>query len=480
MPLRELDTDYLVVGCGAAGMAFTDALVDASKLDVIMVDRRHAPGGHWNEAYPFVKLHQPAAFYGVSSLRLGDDAIDRHGPNEGLYEQASAAQICSYYDLVMRERLVPTGRVRYFPMCDYAAGPDGTHPFVSRVSGEAYAVTVRKALVDANYLQPSVPASTPPPFEVAPDARCVSVDKLASIEDHPDRHVVVGTGKTAIDACLWLLQGGVSPDAIRWIRPRELLLNNRLYMQCGNLVGNLFEGISLQMEAAAKATSLADLFDRLEDSDQLLRVDERVAPGMYKGATVSASELAALRRIEDVVRLGHVRRVERDRIVLEQGTVPAGAHDLHVHCAARGLRLAPAVPMFAPGRVTLQPIRIGLIPFNAAIVGFIEATRSDLADKNRLCPPNPLPDVPLDWVRGTLIGMNADRMWAKEPDIAAWLEGTRLNAARGLRHPPRSRGASAGPARVRACGEAASCRRAGIASGGRGRGPRPARACACA
>lgn len=44
MPTRTIETDYLVVGCGAAGMAFTDALVSDSDADVVMVDRRHAPG----------------------------------------------------------------------------------------------------------------------------------------------------------------------------------------------------------------------------------------------------------------------------------------------------------------------------------------------------------------------------------------------------------------------------------------------------
>ena len=62
-----IETDYLVIGAGAAGMAFTDALVADSDAEVVMVDRRHCPGGHWNDAYPFVRLHQPAAYYGVNS-----------------------------------------------------------------------------------------------------------------------------------------------------------------------------------------------------------------------------------------------------------------------------------------------------------------------------------------------------------------------------------------------------------------------------
>jgi choline dehydrogenase-like flavoprotein len=63
MATRTIETDYLVVGSGAAGMAFTDSLISASDAQVVMVDRRHAPGGHWNDAYPFVRLRScPTAF----------------------------------------------------------------------------------------------------------------------------------------------------------------------------------------------------------------------------------------------------------------------------------------------------------------------------------------------------------------------------------------------------------------------------------
>jgi len=55
--MNIIDTDYLVVGAGAAGLAFTDALIADSDADVVMVDRRDSPGGHWNNAYPFVRIH---------------------------------------------------------------------------------------------------------------------------------------------------------------------------------------------------------------------------------------------------------------------------------------------------------------------------------------------------------------------------------------------------------------------------------------
>ncbi len=266
MPKRTLETDYLVVGCGAAGMAFADSLLDASRAEMIMVDRRQAPGGHWLEAYPFVRLHQPSSFYGVNSLPLGSETIDRHGPNEGFYERAGAAEICAYYDRVMQERLLPSGRVRYFPMSSYR----GEHRFVSAISGEEVEVKVRKKLVDATYLEGRVPASSPPPFEVAPGAVCVPVGALVNVRDTPTGYVVIGAGKTALDACTWLLDGGVEPSDICWIKPREGWFLNRRYLQGGELVGTMFEGISLQLEAAAQATSMDDLFARLEAMQQNL------------------------------------------------------------------------------------------------------------------------------------------------------------------------------------------------------------------
>jgi hypothetical protein len=314
-------------------------------------------------------------------------------------------------------------------MCEYL----GEHRFVSRLSGDEYEVEVRKSRVDATYLEPAVPSTSAPPFAVAPEARCIPLNELPKVHERADGYVIIGAGKTAMDACVWLLEMGVSPEAIRWIKPRESWMQNRAFAQGGELVGTLFEGISLQVEAAAQAESQADLFARLSASAQLLRVDESVTPTMFKAPTASIGEIEQLRRIEDVVRLGRVRRIERDVIVLEEGTIPTTSRQLHVHCAAPGLNPAPAIPIFSAGCVTPQPIRTGLIPFNAALVGFVEATREDIAEKNRLCPTNRLPDVPLDWVRGMLVGMTADHLWSKEPDISSWLERARLNPSRGIR-----------------------------------------------
>ena len=59
MDTNPIETDYLVVGAGATAMAFVDTLLSKSDSQVVMVDRHHRPGGHWNHAYSYVGLHQP-------------------------------------------------------------------------------------------------------------------------------------------------------------------------------------------------------------------------------------------------------------------------------------------------------------------------------------------------------------------------------------------------------------------------------------
>ena len=100
----SIETDYLVVGSGAMGMAFVDTLLDElPDVDIIMVDRFAKAGGHWNSAYPFVTLHQPSAFYGVNSRELSQGKKDKIGLNKGLGDLATGTEVLAYFDAVMRQ-----------------------------------------------------------------------------------------------------------------------------------------------------------------------------------------------------------------------------------------------------------------------------------------------------------------------------------------------------------------------------------------
>src|SRR3954447_25596064 len=122
--MRSIETDYLVVGAGAMGMAFTDALIDHADVHVTLVDRRHGVGGHWLDAYPFVQLHQASVFYGVASTVLGTGAVQTSGPESGLQERARQPQIAAYYDDVLHRRFVGSCRVTFLGAHEYRPDAD--------------------------------------------------------------------------------------------------------------------------------------------------------------------------------------------------------------------------------------------------------------------------------------------------------------------------------------------------------------------
>jgi hypothetical protein len=419
-----LEADYLVVGAGAMGMAFTDALIDHADVRVVMVDRRHGAGGHWLDAYPFIRLHQASGFYGVASTLLGEGRIQRNGPEAGLHERAAAPEVCAYYARVLRERMLASGKVTFYSNCDYL----GDGQLVSRISGKRHEVRGRPRIVDARYLAPEIPVTTPAPFGVADGVHVVAVNGLVQLDRAPSQYVIVGSGKTATDACIWLLDNEVDPDAICWVRPREPWMLNRAVVQPNPAV---FIGMAADtMQAAAEAASPDELFLRLEAAGVMLRIDQSVTPTMAKTPTLAHWELDRLRTIEHVVRLGHIQHVEPKRLVFASGEVATAKDAVIVHCAASGLRYQPLVPIWGTDAITLQPIRAGFPCFGAALAGYVEAVINDDHEKNRLCPPSPLPDTPADWARMQVLGTRSAMSFATHPDIRAWADQVPLNPAR--------------------------------------------------
>jgi hypothetical protein len=269
---------------------------------------------------------------------------------------------------------------------------------------------------------------------VDPEAAFIPVNGLPDTADAYRRFTVIGAGKTSADACLWLLDHDVAPDQIRWIRPREAWFYDRAGLQPLDQVAALIEAISFDVEAAVQATDLTDLFDRLEDRGRVMRLDPQATPTMFRGTMLSRAELADLRDIGDVVRLGRLQAIERDRLVLDGGEVPTGPDVLHVDCSAVGIRQAPAVPMFSPGRITIQQLRWASPTFNAALAAFIEAHREDDAERNRLSPSQPYTSSVEDWTASMRRVWASELVWSAEPDVDAWIGASRLNAARGLAH----------------------------------------------
>ena len=418
--MSTIEADYLVVGAGAMGLAFTDTLVSESDATVVVVDRNDQPGGHWTTAYPFVRLHQPSAYYGVNSRNLGSDAIDQDGLNAGYYELASGAEVCAYFDAVMRQHLLPSGRVTYLPMSEYLG--DGR---IRTLGGDEIEVTARRVVT--SHVEIIVPSMRPPSYAVEA-VDCVPPNELPRIREARDRYVIVGAGKTAMDACLWLLRHGVAAERLTWIKPRDAWVLDRAAIQPGSqFAKRVLRDFSNQLAAVHEAESLPDLFDRLESKGCLLRIDMSVDPTMYRCAILSQAELTELRRIEDVVRMGHVQSLEPGRITLDGGTRDIDRSALYIDCSADGFAHREPATVFSADRISLQAVRTCQPAFSAAVIAHVEAAYADDETRNAFCGPVPYPREPTDWLRMMLAFNKNQLQWFSDPDMMAWVDAARLN-----------------------------------------------------
>jgi hypothetical protein len=426
--MTTIETDYLIIGAGAVGLAFADTLIDETDAYVTIVDRHGKPGGHWNDAYSFVSLHQPSAFYGVNSMPLGAGRKDEIGVNAGLYELASGPEVSGYFDAVVRQKLLPSGRVQYYPMAEYHGGGR----FTSLLSGKESQVHVRKKTVDATYFGTSVPSTHTPRFAVAKDVRLVPPNALPHLwmdrEHAPKRFVIVGAGKTAMDVGVWLLTAGADPDAIKWVMPRDSWLLNRLRTQPGpEFFEETIGGQAAQMEVFATAGTVDEVFAKLEAADVMLRIYPDVTPTMFHYATISKGEIAELRKINDVVRMGRVQSIDSDGMTLDGGTIAVAPGTLYIDCTASAVEVKPAVPIFDGDLITPQLVRVPQPAFSAALIAYIEAHYPDDEAKNQLCSTVPFPVNLSDYPACNIANMKNQMAWMQDKALSSWIRKSRLD-----------------------------------------------------
>lgn len=425
------ETDYLIIGSGAVGMAFADTLLDETDANITIVDRHAKPGGHWNDAYPFVALHQPSAYYGVNSTELGTQRLDTHGPNAGFYEQAGGAEINAYFDKLMQQRFLPSGRVSYYPMCEYR----GDGQVVSLLSGTSTPFMVRKKTVDTTFANISVPSTHTPNFTVADGVRCITPNALpqmwmqAAAEKMPSQFCVLGAGKTAMDAIVWLLRHGALPDSIQWVVPRDSWLQNRLQTQPGlSFFNDSIGGEANKMAAFAESKTIDEVFLKLEALGQMLRIDPSQTPTMFHYATISTGEIDLLRSVTRVIRKGRVRSIGHDALELDQGRVAMQPHTLYIDCTASAVKAGTSQPVFQGDRIVVQLLRMPLVTLSAAITAYVEAHGGDETRKNQLCTPVPFPKNLAGYARATLMSTMNQFQWSQDKPLRQWMRNSRLDA----------------------------------------------------
>jgi hypothetical protein len=405
--VEQIETDYLVIGAGAMGIAFIDVLLkEDSSADVVVVDRHASPGGHWNDAYSFVTLHQPAAFYGLTNLSLGRGGSDL----------TSLPEIVAYFGEAMR-RFVESGRVRFLPMSDYQE--DGT--IVSVLNPDQRTrVSVRKRLVDATYLEARVPSVVAPLYDVDADVELVPPNGLSRLRRHYEHHVVVGSGKTGIDAILFLLDRGVAPTAITWIVPNDAWLWAREPVQPGLALTTVAE----MVQAVADSESADEAFATLEERGLVFRLDRARQPTKWRCASVARDELVQLRSVADVVRMGRVERISRGSVALSEGEHRVPEDSLFVDCTANGLASAEPKPIFADGTITLQSVFMCQQTFSASLIGRLAVARFTDDKRNQILSPVPHPEAKEDLVTSLLASTQNTLRFSRR--FPWWLRRNRL------------------------------------------------------
>ena len=406
----KLETDYLVVGAGAMGMAFADTIIkEQPNSNITLVDQRPTPGGHWLDAYPYVRLHQPASFYGVNSEKL----------ETGSGDLSSKQEILAYYSRVLH-RMENAGRVRFFGMMEHTNNGE-VRSIVD--PNKKIQFKIKKRLVDSTYMKVEVPSTTRPNFEVSNNVNLVPPNHLFSLRASYERYNIIGAGKTALDAICFLVDSGVPIEKIYWFVSQDSWFWNREIVQ-PPLVGKAFLAL---LNAVNNNKSADEAFLDLEKIGHVFRLDEEIRPTKWKCATISKKELETVRKIQNVIRKGRVKKVSKNNIFLERGKERNTERSITVDCSACGLASRPEKKIFSENAIILQSTMMCQQVFSASIIAKIESLSLGVSEKNALVSPVAHPEV-VDDLPACLFQSfkNLDQVNRKFP---VWMRMARLNGS---------------------------------------------------
>lgn len=488
--------DYLVVGGGATGMAFVDTLLAHSSSDsapsVVMIDKHAGPGGQWNDSYSFVRLHQPSAGYGVETEEMGP-AAGASGASEKQH-RATRAEILEYYRRVQRKleakhdfRFVGGATFDFSAVTEegVASSADGVPYRLRRSDGGTTIVCVAKRVVDARFLEPDLPVSVPPTFSYDGTViQCVPINALAGQALSSKHYVVIGGGKTGMDAIAHLqTKLEVEPNDIMWVVPNDAWITAResigSCMEFLHTCTELAKRKTLELEdetggdeetALGRIVTSDDFFQNgfleWERRGKVYRLDEGGAlPTKFKDATLCKDEMATIKRVTKVVRhRGRVRSIgDGGDLRFEDGTtVPlpwssssggggdssAVGETTFVHCSAGAFNYTKQPdsvppPVFGERVITIRDVygTPGFC-FVGSVIGKLESMGKSLsdADKNAMCLA-PEPDASqakpplgpsggdigvISRHHGFVQRLSNLKMWLDAPGMKTWLVGHRL------------------------------------------------------
>jgi len=416
MAAETFETNYLIVGAGAMGMAFLEEMIlNSDTKECIIIDKRSGVGGHWRDSYDFVTLQCNAPVYGLNSSSLAPE-----GP-----ELPTKYQILEHFERGL-ERLMKTDRVKFLGQVKYVGrNEDGSYKLASTlVDGLEYNVVVKDKLVDATRTENHVPATRPPQYKVAEGMTVIPVNGLAKIPEGPwSEYYVVGAGKTGLDATLYLLNRQVPPNKINMVLPNDCWFLDRETL---NVPGN-FSQILLKVFCDPELKDVTSHMHALEREGLLSRLSQDVEPTRFRGAVVAANEVERLRSV-NIVRTGRFDRIEKDKIVFVNGeTRPVTSSSLFIDCSSLSTLFDKALPIFEKERINLQYTTMPPNPGMAAsTIAALDIKYPDEPDKkNDIFPVLDVPQTAVQLCSCLLIDMKARANINKE--LGFWWQQSRRN-----------------------------------------------------
>merc|ERR1712126_13492 len=325
-------------------------------------------------------------------------------------DRASKEAILEHYQLALQD-LIATGRVKWFPQCKYI----GEGCFVSTLHPQLkYEVKVQRKVVDATLCAPRIPLNEAPNYEVTHDANLVPVNNITNMKPSWERYVVIGAGKTGLDAIHYLLKTGIKPKIISWIISNDVWFISRDIFfadQGSDQPKYLSEAI-----LGENVNNFKDALEVLEIKGCIMRLDHNVWPTKFRGATVSIAEMEQFARVKNKIRMGRVKKIEADRIIFHSGKeIPTSPDTLHIDCTAPGAGAPPLKKIFEDNTINLLSVQFPGRCLNSCIIATLEMRYPwDEEKKNAVCDPIPAPEMQQDLFDGFLRTLlNADRIVAE-------------------------------------------------------------------
>ncbi|XAT59604.1 NAD(P)/FAD-dependent oxidoreductase [Rhodobacteraceae bacterium Araon29] len=406
MTTRTTEVDYLVIGGGAMGTAFVDTVLTGDKKATFaIVDRKDCLAGHWNDSYDFVKLHQPALFYGVNSRKLGNGTTDL----------SSKSEILEYYAKIL-EDFHQSGRVEFLGEHEYL-GENRAKSLTDENASVEF--IVKRRVVNATFMGVEVPSTHAPKFDVSDDVPFVPLNSLTDEIGKWKNYCVLGCGKTGMDAIQYLLNRGVPASEIHWVISNDIWCFERAEIQ----VGKVMDAILDHCHSIIEAKTPPEIFTTLEMRGGILRVNQDATPTKWKCPTVSLEEINLMKQITNTIRNGRVKSISAVGIEFADETLIMPEDTLFVNCTADGLAKRAAVPLFEKGKVNLQPIFFCQQVFSAATIGALELCNTTDEKRNRITPV-PHPEVEADWPH--VLSNSVDNALKLQLFIPIWLRRSRL------------------------------------------------------